>query len=123
MNCTICETPLIGRQTKFCSVSCKHKSTNNKHQNYVTQQKRGLERRIKLINSLGAFCSECGYNKNYSALEFHHIDKTTKKFGITIRECSNNTMQKLIEESKKCKILCSNCHSEFHNPDFTINPN
>ena len=120
MKCTICESVLTGRQTKFCSRVCKLKSTNLKHQNYESQQERGYQRRKKLLDLFGTKCSVCGYNKNYSALEFHHVDESTKNFGITIRECSNNNLQKLIDEAKKCIILCSNCHKEFHNPNFNI---
>jgi len=123
MKCIICEIELVGKQTKFCSQKCKLKSTNLKHQNYVCQQERGHIRRKQLLDSLGSKCSSCGYNKNYSALEFHHLDESTKEFGITIRECSNYNLQKLIEESKKCIILCSNCHRELHNPNFKIKPN
>jgi hypothetical protein len=39
--CTICQAMLTGRQTKFCSRGCKNASTNNKHQNYISQQHRG----------------------------------------------------------------------------------
>ncbi len=123
MNCKVCESQLSGRQTKFCSKICKMKYLNNKHQNYQTQQQRGEERRKQLIEYLGAECLNCKYNKNYSALEFHHLDSSTKSFGITLRECSNNKLEKLFEEAKKCILLCSNCHRELHNPHFSIKPN
>lgn len=53
----------------------------------------------------------CGYDKCISALEFHHIDPTTKD---TIVSSDSITLEKAIKESKKCILICSNCHKEFH---------
>lgn len=54
---------------------------------------------------LGGKCARCGYNKNHSALNFHHIDPQTKKFQIDVRKCNNTKMSVLIEEANKCKDL------------------
>lgn len=53
----------------------------------------------------------CGYNKCLKALEFHHLDPSQKDFTI-----SNDhfKLKEAVEESKKCILLCSNCHKEFH---------
>ena len=65
--------------------------------------------RIKLLR--GGKCIRCGYNKCLKALEFHHLDPTQKDFTI-----SNDhfKLKEAVEESKKCILLCSNCHKEFH---------
>ena len=44
-NCEVCETLLTGNQRNFCSVKCRQKTTNFKHQVYTAQQARGLERK------------------------------------------------------------------------------
>lgn len=64
---------------------------------------------------LGNKCVKCGYNKCSAALEFHHLDPKIKDFtiGQTFR-----SFDKLLEEAKKCAILCANCHAEEH---FRIN--
>ena len=56
-------------------------------------------------------CVRCGYNTCISALEFHHIDPSNKD---TIISSGSITLEQAIEESKKCILLCSNCHKEFH---------
>lgn len=56
-------------------------------------------------------CVRCGYNTYAGALEFHHIDPSTKD---TIIAADNITYEKAIEESQKCILLCANCHKEFH---------
>ena len=64
----------------------------------------------------GMKCEKCGYDKNVSALEFHHIDPSQKSFSLDARNLSNFSIEKLIDESKKCMLLCSNCHRELHHP-------
>jgi len=63
------------------------------------------------IDYLGGKCSNCGYNKCNSALEFHHIDPTQKD-----KDYSNykTSFDKLKPELDKCVLLCSNCHREHH---------
>ena len=60
----------------------------------------------------GAKCRRCGYDKCSSALEFHHIDPKTKKFGV--RDGNTRSLKSMIAESEKCVLLCSNCHRELH---------
>ena len=118
-SCRVCGADLNGRQTKFCSHRCKNASTNNKHQNYVTQQQRGRERRLLLIQSKGGRCERCGYGRNHAALAFHHLDPANKSFAVDLRNCSNTSWDALQEEARKCLLLCLNCHSEIHNPEFS----
>jgi hypothetical protein len=117
--CLVCEAKLSGRQTKFCSRQCKNASTNNKHQNYVSQQQRGRHRRQSLIQKKGGHCEQCGYSRNQAALAFHHLDPATKSFPIDLRNCSNTSWKAIIIEARKCLLLCLNCHAEIHNPDFS----
>ncbi len=114
--CIICNRALTGRQRKFCSLKCKNACTNNKHQDYSSQQRRGYKRKLELIAMKGGCCARCGYFKNVAALCFHHIDPSTKSFQLDIRRCSNNSWIRLVQEAHKCELLCLNCHAEVHNP-------
>lgn len=62
-------------------------------------------------------CMRCGYDKCTQALEFHHLDPTQKD---TIISSDSITMEKAIKESKKCILICSNCHKEFHANLWTL---
>ncbi len=119
-NCEVCETLLTGNQRNFCSVKCRMKTTNFKHQVYTAQQARGLERKKQLIEIAGGECCDCGYKKNISALEFHHLNPEEKSFGIDLRKCSCAKWDRLVEEVKKCVLICANCHRERHNPDLIL---
>ena len=64
---------------------------------------------------MGGCCQCCGYNKCNEALEFHHIDPNEKDF--TFGKVTANPKNKLsiVEELKKCILVCANCHREIHN--------
>jgi hypothetical protein len=68
--CTICRAQLTGRQTVFCSLACKNASTNNKHQNYETQQQRGRHRRRLLIEGKAGVVKFVGTQKITPRLPF-----------------------------------------------------
>ena len=71
----------------------------------------------KIKQLRGGACIKCGYNKCIKALEFHHIDPAQKDFTI-----SNDhfKLKDAVEESKKCVLLCSNCHKELHDNMWTL---
>jgi len=119
--CYVCEQALQGKQTKYCSTSCKAKSTNNAFQNYEAQRKRGRDRKMALIQAKGSRCEVCGYNRNASALCFHHRNPPEKLFQLDLRDLSNRTWESLLSEAEKCILLCQNCHAELHHPDMNLN--
>lgn len=84
------------------------------------QQKNRLHKRKYLKDIAGGKCSNCGYNKCYAALQFHHENPKSKKFDITdaIWNRIKVTEKELQEEIKKCTLLCANCHAEFHYPNL-----
>jgi len=94
------------------------KKWNNK--TYSFQKIRRLERKLKLIHLFGAKCQNCGYCKNFAALNFHHKDPKQKEFPLSINMIGSKTWSSLLEESKKCELLCSNCHAEYHYPHCLI---
>ena len=118
MKCIICSKKLAGKQTKFCSRVCHNKCNNHYHQSYSKQKARGLERKIKIVESMGSKCSSCGYHKNLAALQFHHINPNEKESQLDMRKLSNSTWEWCLKEASKCKLLCANCHTEHHHPKF-----
>lgn len=69
------------------------------------------QKRQKLLELFDNKCCICGYNRLNRALEFHHVFKENKKFNL-----SHDNMRfgwiKVLEEVRKCILLCSNCHQE-----------
>lgn len=60
----------------------------------------------------GRKCSHCGIESKYPIYDLHHIDPTEKDFkiskGIYLK------WESILEEIKKCELLCSNCHRIEH---------
>jgi hypothetical protein len=77
----------------------------------------------KLIDSFGGKCGICGYCKCNETLGFHHLDSTTKEFGLGGAMANPRKWETIVPELRKCVLLCSNCHSEIHAGVTTIPPN
>ena len=83
----------------------------------MVQYQTGRARDVKYqaVIYKGGKCERCNYDRNFSALEFHHKDPAQKDFNIT-HKCSS--FEKIRPELDKCELLCANCHREEHNPDM-----
>jgi transposase len=69
-------------------------------------------RKVKqiLVAEAGGRCQLCHYSRCLAALEFHHLDPAAKAFGVSRRGARSLT--RLRAETRKCVLLCSNCHAE-----------
>jgi hypothetical protein len=66
----------------------------------------------KAVLYKGGKCSQCGYNKCFGALDFHHVNPSEKDFEINIVRWKKWDIIK--KELDKCICLCRNCHAEEH---------
>lgn len=66
-----------------------------------------------LIYLAGGKCQCCGYNKCSDALSFHHVDRSTKTYGLSGTRLTYN-LSKILRELQKCCLVCHNCHTEIH---------
>lgn len=115
MICKICNNKFNiikkGTTRKYCykcspTFSKKDKKSHVKRQIIFRQamKQRGLE-------LLGNECQICGYKGSPASLEFHHINRKTKKYNFSDSYTSWETYKL---EIKKCILMCSNCHAEVH---------
>ena len=72
----------------------------NRHYKWLSDYKRNVG------------CTRCGI-RDPRVLDFHHRDKKDKMFciGGLRREVG---FQKLLDEIKKCEVVCANCHRILH---------
>ncbi|SRR6266550_3483425 len=73
--------------------------------------KRRRKRKRDLVEMYGGRCVDCGYATCVEALQFHHRDPSTKEFRLGE---FNGSLARLLEEAKKCDLLCANCHQLRH---------
>jgi hypothetical protein len=137
-SCLYCNTLIIDvadkrkfrLDKKFCNQKCHDKF---KYENASKQAKgfkddfglnkytmKGIEKKLELIKLFGGKCELCGYNKNIAAFDFHHKDPDTKNFEIKVQFLKYKNDDEILEEAKKCMLLCANCHRELHNPFMDI---
>lgn len=75
--------------------------------------KRRKKIRQMALEHLGGKCSLCGYDRCSDALDFHHKDEKTKKFGLS-QDGMTRSWEKTKQELEKCILVCANCHREIH---------
>lgn len=100
-NCSICDKDLGDNP---------HNRSNCKT---CTTRIRRYRLKVKSVEYKGGCCENCGYNKDLSALEFHHLDPNEKDFGIGAKGYTMS-WDEVTKELDKCILVCSNCHHEIH---------
>jgi hypothetical protein len=70
------------------------------------------KKKEKLVLLFGGACKICGYKKYAGALDFHHLNPKTKSFALSVKGLSYS-WDSLVEEAKKCALVCKNCHTEI----------
>jgi len=85
----------------------------------VAKRRKALKQKSVLYK--GGKCQLCGYDKCVEAMDFHHIDSKSKKFGISGKEYTRS-WQELEKELDKCMLVCANCHREIEAGVSQINP-
>lgn len=68
----------------------------------------------RMVLSMGGKCQICGYSKCDRALDFHHINPDEKEANFNKYRANPAAWTRVVEELRKCILLCSNCHSEVH---------
>ena len=61
----------------------------------------------------GGKCCVCGYSRCMRALQFHHLDRKKKEFGIGANNTHHLSWEKVKREVDKCVLVCAVCHAEI----------
>ena len=75
--------------------------------------KKSIDKRRSWLADLkqGNPCADCGIIYPHYIMDWHHLDKDTKEFGIG-QGSFRHGKAKILAEIQKCVLLCSNCHRE-----------
>jgi 5-methylcytosine-specific restriction endonuclease McrA len=76
----------------------------------VAKRRRSIKEKAIILK--GGKCQICGYDRYPGGLDFHHLDPSTKTFGIGSGGHSRS-WQRVLEELEKCILVCANCHREI----------
>jgi len=111
---------------KTC-VSCKqdkehsefHKASNRKDGLYpyckecnasLVKRYRDVYRKKFYDYKVEKGCEICGYNEHRAALQFDHIDPSTKADAVANLISQRKNDEVVWAEIAKCRVLCANCH-------------
>lgn len=92
------------------------KASYQRHKAEVIAKRK--QRQIEIHNSFKRYkstlcCMKCGIS-HPAVLQFHHRNKAGKSFAIANVVARATSMQQIINELKKCDVLCVNCHAKHH---------
>ena len=119
--CLVCSPFGIHNTSSITPRDPSKTNTRKQYANWTEEQKinhrancskRGNNIKLDLVNLSGGKCLKCGYNKCVQALHFHHVDPSQKSFCLNSRNVRIN-QEAVLEEWKKCILLCSICHTEL----------
>jgi hypothetical protein len=87
----------------------------DKNRRLEAQRRYSSERRRRFRDFLNDYkskigCSFCGEDEP-CCLCFHHLKDKTESVSILVCRAS---MEKIIEEIRKCIVVCHNCHARIH---------
>ncbi len=75
----------------------------------VSRRRRKIK--LLLVAEAGGRCVLCGYDRCVVALHFHHIDRSSKRFHLSMQGATRSLLAARAEMAT-CALLCANCHAE-----------
>ena len=113
----------------YCGPTCTRnagkKRSRKKNGLSENRKARNIERKTKKVEAAKDYvyrdkisrgCSRCP-ERRPSALQYHHLNRATKKLDVGRMYHRCYALAAIIEEISKCIILCANCHSVEENGD------
>jgi hypothetical protein len=97
---------------------CKECSNKFKRQHYKRNKKKYQQKRDEKRKATRAHvnklkeehaCKDCSFFYPYYIMQFDHIEEKTQDISTMIRK--NKNLDQILEEIKKCELVCANCHS------------
>lgn len=101
-------------EAKKCDILCQNCHTKVHYKGTSNRAKICIKNKIQLMQDIGqTYCKHCQVNDPV-VLCFHHKDPKTKIFKLANKLGYTDLYSVLLEEAKKCDVLCMNCHTIFH---------
>lgn len=100
---------------KQCEAEKKKDHYLKYKQEYVSRAKKNKKNHWSWYKDLKSLlvCSKCG-ESHVACLHFHHVNPNEKEYSVSEMARRGFAKQRILDEIKKCKVLCSNCHAKLH---------
>lgn len=112
----------IQTELKKCQLLCRncHRlKTYNEKKITMTRKYKYIKKKLNFVNEIKCtikHCQNCNlecHDKNTVIFDFDHIPELYNKFK-QVSNLIDKSKDIIISEIKKCRFLCSNCHTEFN---------
>ena len=110
-----------GRKYKDPTQYKREWNHRNRKSRYENKVERGQRLKREVVNLLGGKCISCGLKytgENACVFQLHHKIPKNKLFAINTRTLINYSWRRILMETRKCELLCANCHFIFHNKKY-----
>lgn len=68
----------------------------------------------RMVAAMGGKCQCCGYDRCAESLDFHHVNPAEKEIGLGSVRANPKAWGAIVNELRKCILICRNCHGEVH---------
>lgn len=118
---SISKVELIKREADKCDMLCpachRRRHYINAPAPRLPKDKTRLKHKTMMVEAFGGRCWSCNKELEYFNFDFHHLDGSKKEFSLSSAMVRCLQLPKLIEEAKKCAMLCVICHRKLHQSD------
>lgn len=104
-------------ECKTCRAAYLRKNYKENKKRYMASARLGRQKRASLLKEIKHMkpCVDCGVRYPHYVLDFDHRDPSKKN--MCVAYLVRYSTPKMLEEIKKCDLVCSNCHRErTHGP-------
>ncbi len=110
--------PRVGEHYEKCKNCMKIRGRKYYHNNHSRQLKLALIRRHRAYDEKRSFlvkekdrpCGDCGMKYPFYVMDFDHQNPKNKTREVSYMFTRNWSLDKIKKETKKCEVVCSNCH-------------
>ena len=78
----------------------------------IRKRKRRTKKTQAAVDIHGDKCADCGQTFPICCYDFHHVEPKEREVGRMVHK--DMKLNLILEEARKCVLLCSNCHRIRH---------
>jgi len=97
---------------KYHCIECANTKRRNKERQKQYSYERNNTLKRQFVDLAGGHCQRCGFREFVTALDFHHVYPSEKKYSPTWVIYTNNFKRAWVELDKCC-LLCATCHAAY----------
>src|SRR5437870_5766116 len=106
MYCPSCSTDRLA--SDFCRNASRYNGLQSHCRTCRAQRHKWRTWAVGVLKKALGGCVDCGYNDRAEALDFDHLDSSSKFKEIA--HMVDKSWHYILAEMAKCEIVCANCH-------------